>query len=235
METTIPWVPARATHTPTDVTLSIGGLPSLGGGTPWISDLPIDAPAAPLLAGSDVLVRSRRQDILMRLLTWWKLDAPGMVVTASLPPPARTATLSALDAARQLMELLGLTMDSLATAAGLGRTTILHWQRVGSSPRPSTVERLWRLYALSMALRADLGVAGTQAWMRSGTVSPLSHLMSGDFAAFESVASRQAFTRRPERAFEPSFAVNPDVETEQAPQLPAARARRVRPRRMQEE
>lgn len=220
---------------PTDQTLGIGAWPEPRSRTPLISQSAGTTPGAEAfdLAGGDVLVRLAGRDIIDRLLGWWTLHelTSDAVAAANTPPEPRPT--SALDAAHQLMELFDVSMESLATATGVGRTTILHWQREGSSPRPSTVHGLWRLYGVGMGLRAVLGVAGTRSWLRSGTTPPMEALNAGDIAAFERLASRVVFDARTSGEFEPGIQTGPTLElgtVERTEPARGSRARRHRPR-----
>ena len=227
---------AQSRRRPTDQTLSIGEWPAPRGGTPLVSQTvgtSLDLGSFSL-AGGDVLVRLSGPDLVSRLLGWWRLGEL-MSTTAQfaqpLPLPRST---SALDAARQLMELFDISMEALATASGVGRTTILHWQREGSSPRPSTVNGLWRLYGIGMGLRALLGVAGTRSWIRSGSTAPLALLAAGDMPAFDRLASALLFNTRVSREFEPGVAVGDELNLSVGEPMHAARGvrhRRSRTRR----
>jgi len=218
---------------PTGQTVGVGAWPQPRSTTPLISQsidtvLGVDAFN---LAGGDVLVRLAGRDIIDRLLGWWTLDELKLDAVALAPAPPERKPTSALDAAHQLMELFDISMESLATATGVGRTTILHWQREGSSPRPSTVDGLWRLYGVGMGLRTVLGVAGTRSWLRSGTTPPMDALSSGDIAEFEHLASRVIFDSRTAREFEPGIGAGPTLELGPVERTEPARGSRHRRRR----
>lgn len=232
METTILDI-AQSRRRPTDRTLSIGELPAPHSGTPLVSQTAgtsLDLGSFGLVGG-DVLVRLSGPDLVPRLLGWWSLrELKSATAQFAQPLPVPRST-SALDAARQLMELFDISMEALATASGVGRTTILHWQREGSSPRPSTVNGLWRLYGIGMGLRALLGVAGTRSWIRSGPTAPLALLTAGDMPAFERLASAVLFNTRVSREFEPGVAVGDEIDLSVGEPMPAARGVRHRRRR----
>jgi hypothetical protein len=232
VETAIVYAP-QLWRRPTDQTLEIGWWPEPQASTPLISRSVGTALGAGLfdLAGGNVLVRIAGRDVIDRLLGWWTLDdvkSEPVALAQTHPEPKPT---SALDAAHQLMELFEISMESLATATGVGRTTILHWQREGSSPRPSTVHGLWRLYGVGMGLRAVLGVAGTRSWLRSGTTPPMGLLNAGDIAAFESLASRVVFDSRTAREFEPGIQTAEGLDLGPAERMEPARGSRHRRRR----
>lgn len=232
METAIVYTP-QSLRRPTDQTLGIGSWPEPQASTPLISKSVDAALGAGLfdLAGGDVLVRITGRDIIDRLRAWWTLNELQDDTVALAKTHAAPKTTSALDAAHQLMELFDIRMESLATATGVGRTTILHWQREKSSPRPSTVHGLWRLYGVGMGLRAALGVAGTRSWLRSGTTPPMGLLNAGDVAAFENLASRVVFDSRAAREFEPGIQTAEELELGPAERMEPARGSRHRRRR----
>lgn len=235
METAIVYAPREGRRS-TDPTLEIGGWPEPRTSTPLISQsigASIGSGAFDL-AGGDVLVRIAGRDTVDSILRWWTLTERTSAtadLASAAPEPKPTL---ALDAAHQLMELFEISMESLATASGVGRTTILHWQREGSSPRPSTVHGLWRLYGVGMGLRAVLGVAGTRSWLRSGSNPPLTQLNSGDIAAFEQLASRVVFDSRTAREFEPGIQTAEAFELAPPERFEAARGSRHRRRRPSE-
>lgn len=211
----------------TEQTLGVGDW-RVDDGTPLISHVQgttLD-PASFGLAGGDVLARLAGQDITAWLRSWWKLSA-AVAPSPSIVHHSRSA--SALDAVELLMELFEVSMETIAVAAGVGRTTILHWKREGSSPRPSTVIGLWRLHAIALGLRSVLGVAGTRSWLRSGPVAPYDVLTAGDLAAFGRLASTVVFDARPSRAFEPAVPIGDEpVLTVGAATRPARGTRRSR-------
>ena len=232
METAIVYAP-HSWRRPTDQTLDIAGWPEPRASTPLISQLVGTTLDTGLfaLAGGDVLVRIAGRDIIDRLRGWWTLDDLSSETVALTPAHTEPKPPSALDAVHQLMELFEISMESLATAAGVGRTTILHWQREGSSPRPSTVDGLWRLFGVGMGLRAVLGVAGTRSWLRAGTTPPMGLLNTGDVAAFERLASRVVFDSRAAREFDPGVRIVEEFELGPAERLEPARGSRHRRRR----
>ena len=233
METAIVRTPPLSRRA-TDPTLGFGAGLERRSTTPLVSQsfggvLGADAFS---LAGGDVLVRLAGRDIMDRLLGWWTLDELKLDIGALAPATAERKPTSALDAAHLLMELFDISMESLATATGVGRTTILHWQREGSSPRPSTVTGLWRLYGLGMALRSVLGVAGARSWLRSGATPPMDALSAGDIAAFEQLVTRVAFDSHTAREFEVGIGAGPVLELRPVEGLTPARGTRHRRRRL---
>jgi hypothetical protein len=232
VETAIIYAP-REPQRSTDPTLEIGGWPEPRASTPLISQsigASIVAGAFDL-AGGDVLVRIAGRDAVDSILRGWTLTERASATADLVPTEPGPKPALALDAAHQLMELFEISMESLATASGVGRTTILHWQREGSSPRPSTVRSLWRLYGVGMGLRAVLGVAGTRSWLRSGSNPPLTLLNSGDIAAFEQLASRMVFDSGAAREFEPGIETAEAFELAPPERFEAARGSRHRQRR----
>ncbi len=215
----------------TDQSFTISEWPATGR-TPLVSkgvDANTDAGTLSLARG-DILVQLATPDLVSRLLGWWRLgDLKATTVQFAQPLPAPRST-SALDAAHQLMELFEIKMETLATAVGVGRTTILHWQREGSSPRPSTINGLWRLYGIGMGLKALLGVSGTRSWIRSGPTAPLALLTAGDMPAFERLASAMLFDSRLSRGFEPGIAMREEMDLAIEEPMPAARGVRHRRR-----
>ena len=182
-------------------------------GTPFVSDILGVAEPAVLRVGAGGAAGIRVEtSVLGRITKWWHLvplEAPVLPVQRSVG-----ASVSALDAVLALMELFDLRMETVASAAGLGRTTVLYWQRTGSVPRPSTVNRLWRMYGLGLGIRQRLGVAGARSWVRGGMPSPLNMLGAGDWEAFERAASAVAIEHGVARRFEPAVSVSGADATE---------------------
>jgi len=95
--------------------------------------------------------------------------------------------------ADRLQKWLGLTIDDLAAIGGISKTTIHYWHRENGKPRPATVRRLLRAYALIQALIVQRGRERTAAWLRSGNPSPLELLKGGAFDAVEDQAAGVLF------------------------------------------
>ena len=226
--------PVQSRRRPTDLTIATSALPEPQFGTPLYSRTVVTSldPASFSLAGGDILARLHQPDLVSRVLEWWTLGDLKDQAADLAEPHVRSETTTALDAVRQLMELFEVSMETLAIASGVGRTTILHWQREGSSPRPSTVDRLWRLYGVGMGLNSVLGVAGTRSWLRSGSPAPLAMLSQGSLSRFERLASTVLFGARAARAFEPGITVADD-DTDIGIGAPMRPARGVRRRRRQ--
>jgi hypothetical protein len=151
------------------------------------------------------------------------LAAPAAAV---LPARRQQSGVSALDAVDAIGELFEVPIEAVTAMAGIGRTTPMYWRRTGTSPRPSTVRDLWRLYGIAMSLRAALGTAGTRSWLRSGASSPLSLLEAKDLGKFERLVSRVAFNPAYTRAFSPAVETNAEFDVEVGSGAPARASRR---------
>ncbi len=134
--------------------------------------------------------------------------------------------ITALDAIDAVAELFGVSAEAVAAAAGIGRTTPMHWRRTGAMPRPSTVGNLWRLYGFAMRLRAVFGWEGTRSWMRSGDPSPLSLLNAGNLGVLERLIDRATYDPSYLTASRPSFAPVVDLDVELGGGTPARASRR---------
>lgn len=143
-----------------------------------------------------------------------------------------TDVLDPVAIADRLHRWLGLTVDDLAAIAGIARTTIHYWHRANARPRPATVRRLLRAYALVQALIAQGGVDVTATWLRSGAPSPLDLLKTGDYETVEDMVAAKLFDaaeRQPDYA-----AYMPESSDEVsiiAPQMPSLRRAPRQPRR----
>jgi len=151
------------------------------------------------------------------------LAAPAAAV---LPAHRQQSGVSALDAVDAIVEMFELPMEAVTAMAGIGRTTPMYWRRTGTSPRPSTVRDLWRLYGMAMSLQAALGTAGTRVWLRSGASSPLTLLEAKDLGKFERLVSRVAFNPVYTRAFSPAVDTNAEFDVEVGSGAPARASRR---------
>ena len=154
-------------------------------------------------------------------------DAPSVVGAE----PSGRAAISALDAAHAVMELLNVSMETLATVTGIGRTTILNWRRANAVPRPSTVRDLWRLHGVAVSLRSAVGAAGARSWVRVGSPSPLDLLLAGDIREVERRVARLAFDPRQLRPWRPSISADSERDIPTARAGHTARASRSRVRR----
>lgn len=155
------------------------------------------------------------------------------IFQAKAPSPPKSNTLDPVAIADRLQEWLGLTIDDLAAIADISKTTIHYWHREHGKPRPATVRRLLRAYALVQALIVRRGVEGTATWLRSGHPSPLELLKAGDFEAVEDNASSVLFSatsRQPDYAAYVAEDINEDAPSIAAPTAPLRRASRP-PRR----
>ena len=142
-------------------------------------------------------------------------------VAAVLPAHRQQSGVSALDAVDAIVAMFELPMEAVTAMAGIGRTTPMYWRRTGTSPRPSTVRDLWRLYGMAMSLQAALGTAGTRAWLRSGPSSPLALLEAKDLGKFERLVSRVAFNPAYIKVFSPGVDTNAEFEVEVGSGAPA--------------
>lgn len=141
------------------------------------------------------------------------------------------AAITAVDAAYAVMDLLGVTMETLASITGIGRTTILNWRRSNALPRPSTVRELWRVYGLAVSLKSALGAAGARSWMHVGAPSPMDTLLAGDLRSVERRVARVVFDPRQARRFRPAAFTDTEIEAAGVATGPASAASRRRVRR----
>ncbi|MGA3058710.1 MAG: hypothetical protein ABSE70_11915 [Candidatus Limnocylindrales bacterium] len=165
-------------------------------------------------------------DALRRLGAKVGVDLLSAPTAAVLPARRQQSGTSALDAVDAIGELFELPMEAVTAMAGIGRTTPMYWRRTGTSPRPSTVRELWRLYGMAMSLQAALGTAGTRSWLRSGAPSPLSVLEAQDLGKVERLVARVAFNPAYVRAFNPAVETNADFDVEVGSGAPARASRR---------
>lgn len=99
------------------------------------------------------------------------------------------------DAAEKLHGWLSLTYDELAAITGIGKTTFFDWRRTERTPRPSTIHKLLRLYAVARAMVDVRGATDAAAWFRTGQPAPLDLLRRQDFAGVEQAAAAVLFRR----------------------------------------
>lgn len=178
-------------------------LPSRSSGTPFTSLSGLQTDLERSLGELQAIGGWAATSLLDVLRNWWRLkplEAPDG------PAVAQRGEISASDAVDAIMELFDVNMETATTAVGIGRTTPLYWRRTGSSPRPSSVRRLWATYGLALGLKDRLGVAGSRSWLRTGRPSPLDLLSAGDWDGFANAARRKATSQPLVRMFEPSIA-----------------------------
>lgn len=138
-------------------------------------------------------------------------------------------------AADNLRLWLGLTYDELESITSIAKNTFHHWHRTGATPRPSTVRKLLRAYALTRAVMQQLGHQGAVDWFRAGPHSPLGAMLNGDLAAAEHAAHALLFSQatrdHDHRIGYSPFAPDPEFDVQSpADSLPLRRASRS-PRR----
>jgi transcriptional regulator with XRE-family HTH domain len=118
-----------------------------------------------------------------------------------------------LDGLRQWLDL---TYEDLEKITGIAKNTFHHWRREKATPRPSTVRRLLRVYALAHALVERLGVERAVEWFRTGPRSPLDLLLAGDVEAAENAAHVLLYRDLPrhlhDRIDYSPFTLEPDFE-----------------------
>jgi len=137
------------------------------------------------------------------LVSETRTSAGGPAETKTPRTEAHIDPLNPVAIADRLQKWLGLTIDDLAAIGGISKTTIHYWHRENGKPRPATVRRLLRAYALVQALIVQRGQERTAAWLRSGNPSPLELLKGGTFEAVEDQAAAVLFgvaSRKPDYA-----------------------------------
>jgi hypothetical protein len=86
----------------------------------------------------------------------------------------------------QICDWLDITYGQLATITGVSRASFFNWRSPGANPRPNSLQRVQRLYALISLLVKRFGVHGTRTWLHSGDHPAWERLMAGDLSAVES-------------------------------------------------
>jgi hypothetical protein len=140
-------------------------------------------------------------DALSYRRTWYELAAaPTMPATAGLlqhafedkgvDDPSDSVTLPS-----QICEWLDITYGQLAVITGVSRATFFNWRHPGANPRPNSLQRVQRLYALSSLLVKRFGAHGARTWLHCGDHPAWERLMAGDLMAVEHEIRSRLFTQ----------------------------------------
>lgn len=78
-----------------------------------------------------------------------------------------------------LASWLGVSLSELASALGLGRSTIYSWAERGSTPRPAKTRLLYRVHAIVALAVRTVGTRNARVWLQSGKKSPKERILSG--------------------------------------------------------
>jgi transcriptional regulator with XRE-family HTH domain len=139
------------------------------------------------------------------------------------------SALSILDAVRSE---LGLTIDEVARATGIGYSTLHYWRRTGAEPRRSTVRNLWRLHSVGSSIVRMLGHDEALGWLQAGAPSPYQCLLAGDIDRVEDLLSRWLFDQPALRQREPAVSIEDELLPDEPPEtMPPARLSVRRPAR----
>jgi transcriptional regulator with XRE-family HTH domain len=131
---------------------------------------------------------------------------------------------------KDLGEWLEAPDEEIASALGIGRTTVYSWQRDNREPRRGTARRIYEFHSVLATLRRRLGDEQLTAWLAGGAPSRRELLLAGDLEAIDAAVDAEVFSgqeRQPDLSW-----VGPDrggvgpVEGADPP-----RARRRKPRR----
>jgi hypothetical protein len=149
--------------------------------------------------------------------------------------PTAPVRLTALRAAREVKDWLGVSWDAVAGAADINPGTIHYWQGNPTVvPRPATVDDLYRLHAsLAAARRTMTSDVAFNEWLHLGSASgdiPRELALRGDLDGLRESVQRLVFADASVaiRPISRRFAEDPE---DSAPQPPASAAEPSRLRR----
>jgi hypothetical protein len=135
---------------------------------------------------------------------------------ASGPPAYR--------AFKELADWLEAREEDLATAIGIGRTTVYSWKRDGREPRRGTAQRIYEYHSVLSSLLQRLGREGLRGWLFSGSPQPRDLLLGGDLASLDSRIHNVLF-RRADTGIDLAWAPEPEPEGSGEPADEPIRAR----------